>query len=173
VDLPEVQIVRPETPQRVLELPHRDLAVAAVRAYLRHQEHAIAAIRDGLTHARLAQAVAVVPGVVEEGDTRINRRVRQAHRRAIGLRHAEVPAAEAEDRHALAAAAEGTGRNVAGISQGDATPILRRVHRRHKPTGRRERAAPMADIGYCSQHARRCDVRVLAPGVPPHVTRWP
>jgi hypothetical protein len=42
VDLPEVEMIRPQPRQRLLELTHRDLPVAAVRANLGHQEDLVA-----------------------------------------------------------------------------------------------------------------------------------
>ncbi len=106
VDLPEVEIVGLQAPQRVFELPHRDLGVAPVRADLRHEEDLVATIDDRPAHALLAEPVVVVPGVVEEGDARADGGVHQAHGRLVRLRHAQVPAAQTDARHALSGAAE-------------------------------------------------------------------
>jgi glyoxylase-like metal-dependent hydrolase (beta-lactamase superfamily II) len=114
VDLPEIQVVRAQPPERVLELAHGDLAVAPVRADLRHQERLLATAGEGLAHSLFAHAVVVVPRVVEERDARVDGLVHQADGVGVGLRHDHVPAAHAENRHAHAGAAERTGRNVGG-----------------------------------------------------------
>jgi hypothetical protein len=49
-----------------------------VGADLGHQERLVASTMQTLPHARLAEAVVVVPGVVQEGDARIEGRVQQA-----------------------------------------------------------------------------------------------
>jgi hypothetical protein len=114
VNLPEIETIRAQAPQRIFQLPHRDLAVASVRADLGHEEDAVAAIGDGHAHPLFAQAVVVVPGVVEERDAVVDRGVHQAHRGAIGLRHAHVPSAKTDDGHALASTAERARRNAVG-----------------------------------------------------------
>ena len=46
VNLPEVEVVGAQAPQRVFELPHRNFAIASVRADLGHEEDLVAAIGD-------------------------------------------------------------------------------------------------------------------------------
>ena len=64
MDLPQVQVVGPQTPQRLLELAHGDRRIAAVRADLRHQEDRVPPVGDGAPHAALALPFVVLPGVV-------------------------------------------------------------------------------------------------------------
>ena len=97
VNLPEVEIIGPQPPQRLLELPHRDFRVAAVRADLRHQEDRVAAIVDRATHPLFALAFVIFPGVVEKVDARVDRGVDDPHRLGHRLRLSEVISAEADD----------------------------------------------------------------------------
>jgi hypothetical protein len=57
VNLPEIDVVRAQPPERLLELALRGPGVAPVRAHLRHQERSLAPILDGAPHAHLALAV--------------------------------------------------------------------------------------------------------------------
>src|SRR4051812_44530981 len=41
VNLPEIKVISPQTPKRILELLHGDLLVASVRAELRHEERLV------------------------------------------------------------------------------------------------------------------------------------
>ena len=84
VYLPEIEIVRAQTPQRLLELTHRDLRVAAMRAHLGHQEDPVAPVVDRLPHALFALAVVILPGVVKKVNAGINGFVNDAD----GLGHA-------------------------------------------------------------------------------------
>ena len=75
---------------------------------LGHQEN-LAAITAGerLAHALFAYAAVVVPAIVEEVDAAIDCLVHEPDRFCFAKRrHAEVVAAEADSRHALACAAE-------------------------------------------------------------------
>ena len=59
VHLPEIQIVRAEPLEGLVQLTHRHRRVAAVRADLRHEEDPLAAILDGAAEAILALAIVV------------------------------------------------------------------------------------------------------------------
>jgi len=50
VDLPQVQVVGLQAPQRLFELTHRFDPTAAVRADLGHEEHLVPTVRQGLAH---------------------------------------------------------------------------------------------------------------------------
>ena len=98
VNLPEVEVVGLQSPQRLFELAQRRPSVAPVRADLRHQENFFAPPTERLAHQLLAVAFVVLPRVVHEGEARVNRLVRDADGLALRLRHAEVVAAERERR---------------------------------------------------------------------------
>ena len=102
VNLPEIEMVGPQAPQRFVELAHRDLGVASVRADLGHQEHRVPAILDRASHSPLALAVVILPGVVEEVDAGVDRFVNDPNRLGDGPGFAEVIAAESEDGHQVA-----------------------------------------------------------------------
>src|SRR5438552_12811020 len=106
VDLPEVEMIRSQPRQRVVELTHRDLPVAAVRTHLGHQEDLVAPALQRVPQPLLAPAVVVLPGVVEECQARVDRLVDEGDRVRQRGHGAEVIAAEPEDRDALARAAE-------------------------------------------------------------------
>ena len=117
VDLPQVEIVGAQAPQRVFELAHRDSGVAAVRADLRHQEHTVTAVRDRLGPCAVSlETIVVVPGVVHERDAGIDRSMGEPHRGAVGIRHPEVPAAEAEARDAFTRSAERPGGDIDSVA---------------------------------------------------------
>ena len=97
VHLPEVEIIRSQPSQRLLELPHRHFRVAPVRADLRHQENRFTTIFDRATHPLFAFAVVIFPGVVQEVDTRIDRGVNNPHRFGHRIGFAKMISAEADD----------------------------------------------------------------------------
>src|SRR5438552_17808197 len=66
VNLPEIEVVGPKTPQRFIQLTQRNVRVAAVRAHFGHQEHRVPAVRNGASHSPFALAVVIFPGDVEE-----------------------------------------------------------------------------------------------------------
>jgi hypothetical protein len=94
-------MVRPQPCQRLLELTHRNLPVAAVRANLGHQEDLVAPALQGVPQPLLAPAVVILPGVVEESQARVDRLVDESDRGLQRGHGAEVIAAEPEDRDAL------------------------------------------------------------------------
>lgn len=112
VDLPEIETVRLQPAQGLVELPHGDLGVASMRADLRHQEHLVAASLERAPHPLLALVLVVLPRVVEEGDARVDGGVDDADRLARRADRSEVISAESEQRDLLIrVAAEGAERN--------------------------------------------------------------
>ena len=118
VDLPQVQVVGSQPPQRLVELAHRDPRVAAVRADLRHQEHRVAAIGNRASHPLFALAPVIFPGIVEEVNAGVYCFVHDAHGFGAVFRVAEVVAAESDDGDAIGMLPEGPRRHgiVGGFS---------------------------------------------------------
>ena len=114
MNLPEVETIGPESPERLLEHLHREIRVATVRADLGHQEHlvAIAAAKCD-THVFFRAVVVVLPRVIAESDTAVDRLVEDARGFGRGRGIAEVVATETERRdHHARVTAELTKRNV-------------------------------------------------------------
>src|SRR4029450_13241887 len=83
---------------------------------LSHQEDTLAiAVAQRVAHPPLALAVMVVPAVVHEGAAAIDRRADDADALRRILRHADMEAAQAQRRYALARLAELTVGHVAGV----------------------------------------------------------
>ena len=78
VHLPQIKVVCLQPPQRLLQLLHRDLAVASVGTHFRHQEHFVAPAAERLAHPFFAPAVVVFPGV--ERQASIDGFMHDAHR---------------------------------------------------------------------------------------------
>jgi hypothetical protein len=74
MDLPDVEVVRTKSAQRLLEHLHGKSPVAAVGAYLGHQDDLVAppARRQSAPQPFLAAAVVVLPAVVEEVDPAVD-----------------------------------------------------------------------------------------------------
>src|SRR5438034_9595078 len=106
VNLPQIQVVGPQAPERLVELPHCDNRVASVRADLGHQEDRVPAIGDGTAHSPLALALVILLGVVEKVDSGVERFMNDSYRLDDRLRLAEVVAAEADDRHLIGVASK-------------------------------------------------------------------
>src|SRR5687768_4759772 len=114
VHLPEIEVVGLQTTQRVLELAHPDLRVAPMRAHLRHQEDPIPTTDERLAHALLALPVVVFPGVIHEGDPRVDGLMDDAGRFLLRGYGPEVIAAESNGRDVLSRAAKGAERYLGG-----------------------------------------------------------
>ena len=112
VELPEIQIVRPQPLEAFVDAAHGARVVAF--APLGHQEDLVppATARQRLAHHLLAAAVVVVPGVVEEGDAFVDGRMHHLDRRGfvLGRREADVPTAEAKHGDVRARAPQRTNR---------------------------------------------------------------
>jgi hypothetical protein len=108
VDLPEVEVVGLQAPERLLELADRGLAIAAVRADLGHQEDLVAAAAERFAHEGLAASLVVLPRVVHERDAGVHGLLHEADGLLPAPERAEVEAAETEDADLDTGAAEGT-----------------------------------------------------------------
>src|SRR5947199_1149566 len=111
VELQEVDDVRLEPPERLLDLPGGRRPRLPVN--LGHQESSLpVAVPEGLPHADLALPLIVVPGVVEEIDARVDRGADDADAlRLREVRLAKVEPAEADRGDSLACAAEAAHRD--------------------------------------------------------------
>src|SRR5256886_6779000 len=111
MELQEVDDVRLEPPERLLDLPGGRRPRLPVN--LGHQESSLpVAVTEGLSHSDLAPPLIVVPGVVEEVDARIDRGADDADAlRLREVRLAEVEPAEADRGDPLACAAEAAHRD--------------------------------------------------------------
>ena len=108
VELPEVEVVHLEAAEAVIELGAGGFGVASTD--LGHKEDVVAATLDGAAVALLADAVAVVPGGVEEGNAGVDGGGDDAGGFIVGDRRTgEVAAAETDDRELIAMAAESAG----------------------------------------------------------------
>ena len=96
MDLPEIEVVGSQPFQRLVQLPHRHARVAAVRADLGHEEDALAPVGDRPAHANFTLALVVLPGVVHEGDARVDGRVNDLHGLTGRRDEPEVIAAQSE-----------------------------------------------------------------------------
>jgi len=104
VDLEQVDVVRPQPLQGLVDLPRRVLVRAAVD--LGHEEDLVAEPLEGLPHAQFADAVVVVPAVVHESDACIDGGADDPDRVGFLVDRAEVVAADADEGDAIARAAE-------------------------------------------------------------------
>src|SRR5437773_2990378 len=111
VELQEVDDVRLEPPERLLDLPRGRRPRLPVD--FGHQEGSFAvAVTEGLSHSDLAPPLIVVPGVVEEIDARVDRGADDADAlRLREVRLSKVEPAEADRGDSLACAAEAAHRD--------------------------------------------------------------
>ncbi len=61
VNLPNIQMIGPQAPQRFFEHSHRKLFISLVRADLRHQENLVALPFQALAHPLFALAEVIIP----------------------------------------------------------------------------------------------------------------
>ena len=106
MELPQVEVIGTEAPQAVVQAPLRALVVPL--AVLGHEEDLLPSpvLGQRASHQLLGAPVVVVPGVVEERDSLVEGGVHQSDRLRVVLDRSDVPAAEREDRDALARAAQ-------------------------------------------------------------------
>ena len=95
MNLPQIQVIGLQPPQRLLQHLHREILIAAVGADLGHQEHAVAPALQRFAHPVFGLAAMIFPAVVEEVDPAVDRLVDDPDRRLLVLRVAEVMSAEA------------------------------------------------------------------------------
>ena len=115
VDLPDVQMIRAQSYERLFELAHGDFFIAAVGAELGHQDDFVAAAHERFAHALFAEALMVFPGVVEEVDAAIDGFVDDARAGGVVFGGADVIAADADDGGLQAGLAERAFRDVGGL----------------------------------------------------------
>jgi len=129
VELPKVQVVGLEPPQAVLQVLERTLVVPL--AVLGHEEDLVAPPPNGqgLAHDLFAVAVVIVPGVVEERQPLVEGGVHDLDGFLFVLDAADVPAAQADDRHVDARLAQRLGRHalLLGVPGGDAGEAQRQA----------------------------------------------
>ena len=128
VDLPEVEMVGLQAPQRLLQHLHGQFLAAAVRANLGHQEDFVAPALEAAAHPVFRLAVVVFPAVVEERDARVDGLVDQLDGVVHGLQIAEMMSADAEGRHFHIGTAERPHRYFAGCH--GSSPVRARVRSR-------------------------------------------
>ena len=80
MNLPQVEPVGAQPPQRLLEHLRGGRGPAAVGADLRHQKHFVAATLQRAAHPVFGTAVEILPAVVQERHPGIDRFVDQANR---------------------------------------------------------------------------------------------
>ena len=107
VERPEVDVARPEMPERRLELLHRGLVVAQVRAALPDQLHALAvAVAQRQADPALRAAVAVLGGDLQHRHALVDGLAHQPDGPLLAGR-GEAAGAEAEDAEGATGASEG------------------------------------------------------------------
>src|SRR3982751_5008858 len=105
MNLPEIEVIGLQPPQRLFQHLHRQLGTAAVRAYLGHQENLLAAALERPAHPILRSAVEVLPAVIEKIDAGSNGLVNEFDRLLDAAQAADVMAAHADGRYADTSAA--------------------------------------------------------------------
>ena len=99
MNLPQIEVIGPQAPQRFVELAHGDRGVASVRADFGHQEDRLPAIGDRPSHPAFAFSFVILPCVVEEVDAGVDRFVHDPYGLGVRFGFAEMIAAEADDRN--------------------------------------------------------------------------
>ena len=119
VKLPEIDDVRSEARQALLELSHRPTRIPC--AALGHQERLLPiAVAQRLSHPSLALALVVLPGVVQEAHAVVERGADDGDPFRL-LRDPDVESADAQNRDLVPGLAEG--------AIGDSVPPLDRLRR--------------------------------------------
>ena len=115
VELPEVEMIGAEPAQAVFQV--RLGVLGGPAAALGHEEDLVAAVplRDRLAHALFGAAVVIVPGVVEEGDSLVDRPLDQADAVVFVWMDAAVVASQADHRDGLAGSSERPQGNSRGV----------------------------------------------------------
>ena len=68
MNLSNIEIIRLQSPERLLEHTHRDLLIATMGAYLSHQDDFVALAVKSIAYPFFTLAVMVIPAVVEKVD---------------------------------------------------------------------------------------------------------
>ncbi len=99
VDLPEVQVICLEPPERLFEHLQGELPAPPVGADLGHQEDLVAPVPECPPEPVLGLAVVVLPAVVEERDTGVHCLVDEPDGVVHGREIAQVVTADTDGRH--------------------------------------------------------------------------
>src|ERR1051325_955470 len=103
-----------QTPQRFFELAERRLAVASMRAHLGHEKDLMpSSAFERASEQLFAASLAILPGVIHEGDAAVNRFVHDADGLAHALDRPQMIAAQAQRRDLLPCAPERAARDFA------------------------------------------------------------
>src|SRR5580765_437121 len=125
VKLQKVHVIGLQPAKRLFDLISGSLLGAAVN--LRHEKGFLpVTIAHGLAHADFALPVVVVPGVVEEINSAVERGANDADALLLVLLHAEVVAAKTDHRHLLASASKRAPRDACRLSLG--VMVAKRSH---------------------------------------------
>ena len=73
VNLPQIQMIRLQPRQRLLEHLHRQAAIAPMRADLRHQKNLVALPLQRRAHPSFGFSAVIFPAVIEKGHASIDR----------------------------------------------------------------------------------------------------
>ncbi len=73
MDLPQIQMIGLQTPQRLFQLPHRHIFAASMRAYLRHHKRLVPFALQRRAQPFFTYTVVVFPAVIEKIDACIQR----------------------------------------------------------------------------------------------------
>src|ERR1700730_2309400 len=99
MDLPQVQMIGLQAPQRLFQLIHGDVFTASVRAHLRHHKRLVAFTFQCHSQAFFAHAVMVFPAVIEKIDPRIQRSRNQLRRFLVFFDRSKVITADSQARN--------------------------------------------------------------------------
>jgi hypothetical protein len=106
MDLPQIEVIGLETPQRFFQHLGGQRTVPAVRAHFRHQKNAIAAALQGLAHPVFRFAAVVLPAVVEKGDAAIDGLMHNLNGGLLAFSIAQVMPAKPQRGNLIAMPAE-------------------------------------------------------------------
>ncbi len=73
MDLPQVQMVGLQPPQRLFQLPHGNVFAAPMSADLGHHHSVLPLAFERCAHNFFTVPIVIIPGIVEEVDSRIHR----------------------------------------------------------------------------------------------------
>src|SRR3954470_11960136 len=73
MNLPEIEMVGLQTPQRLLKHPHCEIFVASVRAYFGHQEDPFPLATQRRTHPVFGFSAMIFPAIIEKCDAAVDR----------------------------------------------------------------------------------------------------
>lgn len=114
MDLPEVEIVGPQSAQGLLKLLHRHVLAPSVRADFGHQEDLMAPAFQRFAHPFFTAPVVILPGIVHKCDAGLDRLMDDPYRFALVFCAAEMSAAQRQHGDLDAGLAERPARNLAG-----------------------------------------------------------